>query len=481
MGLVKKAKSLFASSRSYESITLSAEKHLRGEGIKVPFQGLPIQIMLVPEDTRLHLYPEFRLQSLPEKSPSSIILFNPDHYYSDISAFIRLERGQKLLLGSIDPEQTTLLGYSDQVNRRHLSITYLGDAIIFEDLHSNSGTSLSVLNNPEDIDRLTLRKEAKFYRIREMFGGLIQKLPMPEAHSALEKVNTILSQEAHRPKNSRGLPGAVIVLPDEMTPIIIGDLHVRIDNLIHVLSENRFLESLLKGNASVIMLGDVVHSEIDGQLEDMTSSLLMMDFIFKLKIRFPDQVFHIRGNHDSFSPDVSKGGIPQGILWEKHVLDERGVDYKREMDRYYDQLPLVAVTSDFLACHAAPPFRKVNLEKLIDAHEDPVLIEQLILNRLRRPIYPGGYARRDIKRFRNGLGLQPELPFIVGHNPLTEEETLWMNAGDIENHHIVYSARPDSVALFTRVAGKMIPLCYPTGPVRDIINALPEKPETTGI
>jgi hypothetical protein len=251
--------------------------------------------------------------------------------------------------------------------------------------------------------------------------------------------------------------------------------------LIHVLSENRFLESLLNGSASVIMLGDVVHSEIDGQLEDMTGSLLMMDFIFKLKTKFPNQVFHIRGNHDSFSPDVSKGGIPQGLLWEKHVLDERGVDYKQEMDRYYDQLPLVAVTKDFLACHASPPFRKLNLEKLIDAHQDSALVEQLILNRLKRPIYPGGYTRRDVKRFRDGLGLQPELPFIVGHNPLTEEKTLWMNVGNIENHHIVYSARPDSVGLFTRVAGKMIPLCYPTGPVLDIINALPEEDGTTGI
>ena len=135
MGLVKKAKSLFAISESYESVTLSAEKHIKGEGIKVPFQGLPLQISLVSDDTRLHLYPEFHPKSQPEKSSNSFILFNPDHYYSDISAFIRLERGKKLVLGRSDPEQTILLGYSDRVNRRHLSITYLGDAFIFEDLH----------------------------------------------------------------------------------------------------------------------------------------------------------------------------------------------------------------------------------------------------------------------------------------------------------------------------------------------------------
>lgn len=480
MGFFKKAKSLFANSERYESVTLSAEKHLRGEGIKVPFQGLPLQISLVPNDTRLHLYPEFCLKSRPEKSSDSFILFNPDHYYSDISAFIRLERGIKLVLGRSDPEQTILFDYSDQVNRRHLSITCLGDAFIFEDLHSKSGTTLSVLRNPDEVERLTRQRETKFYQIREIFNGPIQQLPLPEAHSTLEKVNLILSQDAYRPKNSQGRPGAVVMLPDEMTPILVGDIHARIDNLIRVLSENRFLESLLNGSAGLIMLGDVVHSEIDGQLDDMSSSLLVMDFIFKLKVRFPDQVFHIRGNHDSFSPDVFKGGIPQGLLWEKHVIEQRGVNYKREMDRYYDQLPLVVVTKELLACHASPPFRRVNLETLINAHEDPSLIEQLILNRLKRPIYPGGYTRRDVKRFRDGLGLQSELPFIVGHNPLTERETLWMNAGNIENHHIVFSAKPDFIGVFTRVGGKMIPLCYPVEPVRDIINTLPEKHEATG-
>ena len=84
----------------------------------------------------------------------------------------------------------------------------------------------------------------------------------------------------------------------------------------------------------MILLGDTVHSELEDQMENMTGSMLMMDFIFKLKTRFPNQVFHIRGNHDSFAPDVSKGGIPQGLLWEKHLVVERGARYQQEMDRY---------------------------------------------------------------------------------------------------------------------------------------------------
>jgi len=86
----------------------------------------------------------------------------------------------------------------------------------------------------------------------------------------------------------------------------------------------------------------------------MHSSLLMMDLIFKLKMRFPEQVVYIVGNHDSFSHDVMKHGVPQGLLWEKHVTASRGEEYKEELELFYRQSPLVVVSPDFIACHAGP-------------------------------------------------------------------------------------------------------------------------------
>jgi predicted phosphodiesterase len=481
MGLFKKAKSLFATSKSYESVEISGTKHLKGEGIQVPFQGFPLQIRLGSDDNKLHLYPERLLKSRPEESPSGFVLFNPAHFFSRISGFIRLERGKKLVLGRRDPEQTSILSYSDKVSDRHLAVTYPGDALIFRDLHSDAGTTLSVLKAPEETERLIRRRQEKLYHLREIFGGPIQPLPLLEAQSDLKKVNRIMAQEVHRPKNSQGQPGTLVRLPDEVTPILIGDLHAQIDNLMNILSENQFLESLEKGSACLILLGDAVHSEMEDQMENMTGSMLMMDLIFKLKIRFPNQVFHIRGNHDSFAPDVSKGGIPQGLLWEKHLVVERGARYKQEMDRYYDQLPYVVLAKDFLACHASPPSRKVNLEMLIDANEHQSLMEQFIHNRVKRPGYPGGYTSKDVKRFRKGLGLDPNFTFIVGHNPLNETETLWLNAGDIENHHIIYGASLHSIGVFTRIGDGMIPLSYNTEPLLEVINALPDRQTSKSI
>jgi len=475
MSLFKKAKSLFATSKSYERVEISGTKHLKGEGIRVPFQGFPLQIRLGSDDNKLHLFPERLLKSRPEESPPGFVLFNPAHYYSRISGFIRLERGKKLVLGRSDPEQTAILSYSDKVNDRHLAVAYPGEALVFRDLHSDAGTTLSVLKAPEEIAELIRRRQEKLFHLREIFGGPIRPLPLLEAQSDLKKVNQIIAQEVHRPKNSQGQPGTLVRLPDGVTPILIGDLHARIDNLMNILSQNQFLESLENGSACLILLGDAVHSEMEDQMENMTGSMLMMDFIFKLKIRFPNQVFHIRGNHDSFAPHVSKGGIPQGLLWEKHLLDERGVRYKQEMDRYYDRLPYVVLAKDFLACHASPPSRGVKLEMLINANEHQGLVEQLIHNRVKRPGYPGGYTSKDVKRFRKGLGLDLNFTFIVGHNPLNETETLWLNAGDIENHHIIYGAGLHSVGVFTRIGDGMIPLSYNAEPLVEVINALPDR------
>jgi hypothetical protein len=83
---------------------------------------------------------------------------------------------------------------------------------------------------------------------------------------------------------------------------------------------------------------------VDGQLREMQSSMLLMDLIFRLKLRFPRQVFYVRGNHDSFSEDIAKDGIPQGLLWAKELGDQRG---SRLPARHGGVLPPAAVRRFF--------------------------------------------------------------------------------------------------------------------------------------
>ena len=49
---------------------------------------------------------------------------------------------------------------------------------------------------------------------------------------------------------------------------------------------------------------------------------------------------------------------------------------------------------------------------------------------------------------------------IVGHTPQSEDETLWMNAGGIEGHHIVYSAHTQRLAAMVMSDGHATPLQF---------------------
>ncbi len=463
-----------------EEIELQGEMHLRGQKVVVPFKHLPIQLVLGPKNgthKKLHLYPDHPLNPGPQQGSQRLILFDPECYFSGISGLVTLEPGQRLVLGKAEYEQRILLDFPKTVSNRHLRLDNRGDALVFRDLHSEFGTYVSRLEVAEQSERLIRWRRAKMQRIREIFGGPIQLLPRLEAMTTLKQVNSILEDEAYRPRDSRGKPGAVLKLPDELIPIIVGDLHTQLDNLLKILSENAFLESLETGQACLLILGDAVHSEIDGEMEDMASSMLMMDLIFKLKIRFPDRVFYIRGNHDDFLPNVCKGGISQGLIWEKRLQEVRGTAYQREMDLCYQQLPYVVLARDFIACHAAPPKSKISLDVLINAAQYPDLIKQLTCNRVKRPNYPAGYSRADVRRLRKGLDLPADIPFIVGHNPLADGKTLWLDVEGIKNHHIVFSAMTDQLSLFTRIREHLVSLCYPTEHLLSYINALPNVPK----
>lgn len=461
--------------KHHQRIELDSEQLLSGETVAVLFTGVPLSVTLGATHANaitLYIYPEQTLDTNKNSSTFSFIVFDPNYYFSHISGFLRLKDGDSIILGRTDPEQTFYFDYNKTVSFRHLKLNHDGDAIIFRDLHSEFGTVIAPLSIPTDKTRLVDRRLTKLQRIRNLFGGPIQPLTYYDAIALLRQVNSIMEDEIHRPRNNLNRPGGVIALPKDLTPIIIGDLHGQVDNLLTLLAENSFLEDLDNGLACLIILGDAVHSEIEGKMTDMEESMLIMDIIFKLKITYPQNVHFIRGNHDCFSPYIAKAGIPQGLLWEEHLLDRRGPTYKHAMDQFYELLPYVVISQDFVACHAAPPKSKVTLDLLINIHIHSELIDEITFSRLQRQGYPSGYNRSDVRRFRKSLELPENIPFIVGHNPLDSEHTIWLNAGEIPAHHILYSARLNYTGVFTRIGNHMVPMRYRNEPVLAAINSL---------
>ncbi|MDJ0740026.1 MAG: metallophosphoesterase [Gammaproteobacteria bacterium] len=461
--LLKQLRRAFSGLGRCKLLKIRDAYRLVDDNIRVPFEGFPMELMLGENGKRLHLYPEYPLLGEPEREgPPSFLIEDPQHHGEGIGGFLRLEPGQELTLGRHDPAQVALFHYPNKVMPRHLRVRHDGDTVVFKD-RTSDGTCISPMLNKEKTHRLANLRELK-----DIFSGPLDPLPPDEALTLIEDVIALMKHEAYRPLDSRGVPGGLLELPARLTPVIVADLHAQIDNLLVILSHNGFLRGMEKGEACMIVIGDAVHSERDGLLDNMDDSMLMMDLIFRLKLRFPENFFFLRGNHDSFSEEVAKLGVPQGQLWKRALRKERGKEYRKAMQRYYDLLPYVVVSDDFVAAHASPTRTKISREMLIDIHRYPGLIPEIINNRLQRPSRPGGYTKGDVRRFRKRLDLTADVPFVVGHTPMDQVNTHWLNVGEAENHHILYSANNDWVGVFVQIEDTMWPLRYPVEPLREL-------------
>jgi len=468
--LLNRLRRAFSGLNRCRQLKLRNAYRLVGEAVRVPYEGFPMELMLGENGKRLRLYPEYPLAGpADDGEPPSFLIEDPDRSIATISGFLRLEPGERLTLGRDDPEQQALFNYPESVAPQHLRVIHDDDAVVFED-KTSAGTCIAPALNEEKSERMGCLR-----RIFDIFGGPLKPLPREEALALIEEVNQLMEQEAWRPRDDRGLPGGLLQVPAGPTPIVVADLHALVDNLLVILSHNGFLHALEKGEACLVIIGDAVHSERDGAMDQMDDSILMMDLIFRLKLRFPENLFFIRGNHDSFGEEISKGGVPQGLLWKRALNKTRGKAYRRAMQRYYDLLPYVVVSPDFCATHAAPPRSKISTDMLVKIHRYPGLVPELLSNRMIRPNRPGGYTKGDIKRFRKSLGVEPDTPFIVGHTPMDLTDTYWLNNGGAANHHVLYSANENWVGLFTRIGGQMWPMKYPAEPLIELVNGFADE------
>ena len=475
-GFLKRFRSLLDDMESCDDVELAESMRLEDTKIRVPQPVVPVQLRLGEEDGyRLHMYPELVAQDSGKMRPSGdYLLFEPDQYFSEISGFLRLSPGDSLMLGREDRDQRVMLQYPKLVDERHLRIKLSDKGLDLRNKSKGQASCLAPLTDKEQIERLVHWRQGKLARLAEILGGGIVEPAKGEGLDLIERVIDLMGKEPYRLPDSGGGPGGVLVLPDKPTPMIVGDLHTRIDNLLVILTQNWFLEALEDGSALLILLGDAVHPDAPGEEEYMETSMLIMDLIFRLKLRFPERVFYLRGNHDGFSEEINKAGVPQGPLWERALHDQRGPRYKNAMAEFYELLPYVALTTRYAAVHAGPPLGKVSRDALIDIKQNPKLEYELTHNRIRCPHAPVGYERGDVVRFRDRLGLGASAPIMAGHTPLSNDGTLWLNAGGIENHHVLLGSHPQWAGLITRIGKHLVPMFYPNEPLMAVFNQFVE-------
>ncbi|MBF0469942.1 MAG: metallophosphoesterase [Gammaproteobacteria bacterium] len=473
-GFIKRLMDTFEGLNECEEVEIKDSYHLGSKKIRVTNRDYPLQINLGPKGKELHIYPEPIIITEEEKRVFKFyIIFDPDTYYNDVAGFIRLDEGETLLLSRDDPLQKAFFAIPSYISSRHLSISQHNGGVELKNHATDLGSCVAPLIKEKKANRILKLRFRRLERLKEIFGGKIELQTPADALSLIQAVNAVMEREVHRPLNLEQKPGGVVELAKQRKRvIIIGDLHAKLDNLLAILSQNHHLEALESGDGVVVILGDAVHPEEEGLYGEMESSMLMMDFIFKLKLAFPKQLYYLRGNHDSFDDDFAKGGVPQGIVWEKTLKQCRGDEYLQEMKTYYQRLPYLAYNKRVIISHAAPPTSTVTLEDLINIEQGSKLCTELNRTRLYTSSRGTGYKQGDVKRLRKTLGVDKDAALVVGHTPYSAEDTIWTNIGGIDNHHVVFSSGQDWVGTITLIEDTAYPFRYHAEPLTEVINRI---------
>ena len=428
---------------------------------------------LIVGDVHLRFQPEIAL-GIKKKATHKNWIINNERGCSarKINGFVRLRLGETIIIGKSNNEFNELFNFDDSVANRHVSVTNRRGDLLLTPLTEERKTKVFRLDNLDYREQLERGRHNALLEISRIYGGKIEPLPPDQALLTIKKVNTLSRQEPFRPKNKTGNPGGLVEYSGKAVPVIVGDLHAQVDNLLKILSENCLLDCLRMKTANLILLGDAVHSENVDEMDKFDTSMLIMDLIFRLKLTFPDNVFYIRGNHDSFDPEMTKNGFLQGILFRETLLEHRGPEYVEEMEIFYNQLPYIICSDSFIACHAGPPRNDFTKDDLINIADNPKLANELTNNRLQRTNYPGGYSKRDVKKLRKSLALPQKTRFIVGHTPIDPFGSFWLHAGAIKNHHIIYSAQIEGPSIFIQTGNSFMPISFPAEPLTQLINDL---------
>ena len=457
---------LFGGAPEGELVTPGAEPAAVSTNLRVAWDGQAFQLTL--GRVTLEFHPDLSMTGEDAAGDREWIVHAGSPFYDQVPRFLRIAPGETVVLGRTDDVQTDMFQFNASVADRHVRVSNRKGELTLQPLEFDRPTLLSSIGSARTV---WAARRDNLMRLPDVLGHPLTGYDDEQALETIREVNAILATETYRELNDEQAPGGIIQFPDDMTVVLMGDVHARADNLLRVITEGGFLGALERGEACLALLGDLIHSQEAGELEDMDSSIFILDLFCMLKRRFPENVFYIHGNHESFSPDVGKEGVPQGILFRKHLKKRRGKAYVAEVEALFDGLAFVIQGNGFAACHGAPVRSKVTRNTLVNIQRYPGIQYELVWNRLRQGNRPAGYGKGSVKRFRRTLDLPKHAALVVGHTPLSSEKTLWLDIGDITGHHVVYSAHTHRVAAMVMSDGQMTPLEFVPEPALAFLNA----------
>ena len=175
-----------------------------------------------------------------------------------VPRFIRIKPGASIVLGRTDDLQSDILGFDKSVADRHVRLSNHKGDLTVHPLERERQTCISAIEG--SMSPWEMRRD-NLLRIPNVLGHSLAPLDSDAALDAIRKVNAIIDAEAYREPDDDGAPGGIIRFPDDMTVIVLGDVHTRAENILRALSEGGILNALERNEACLVFLGDLVHSQ----------------------------------------------------------------------------------------------------------------------------------------------------------------------------------------------------------------------------
>ena len=247
--------------------------------------------------------------------------------------------------------------------------------------------------------------------------------------------------------------------------IIVGDLHGRLDNLQRILQQDNNGQKIMRGDAVLIILGDVVHDERKSKVMESASSIQLMEWLMELKIARPDSVYITLGNHDPLNTDVKKHEFYQALGYRNALQGlfdspKQGKAYTKAYSACLEQWPLMVNGAGYVAVHAGPvgghsleQIRNARVQDSSTSAQGSVQL-QATWSRWQEFNEPGiKYGPREVLSFLDICGQPRGAVLLVGHSPRPYEQERWM--WQLMTNHFIIIGSHEAVGYASVQNGQM--------------------------
>lgn len=294
----------------------------------------------------------------------------------------------------------------------------------------------------------------------------------------VKRVIRVLCKESisQRPRDNFGNPGGLVYLKKDLKTVVIPDLHGRVNYLRNILNHEiegeTVFDLLLNRDIQLIFLGDYFHSEHRGKERwlksyeeyksgfsthenmdmEMAENLNLLKILFILKVKFSENIFLLKGNHENILNEDGNGNCSfykyalEGEMVKSYMLKFRGRRLTSKISEFEKMLPVLAVGDNSIFSHSEP--KKFNSRSSVIGYRyTPSVIHDLtwtpdnaaevcsvesmlkhyLPDKYQSSFYFGGH--RPVKGLYN---LHSHSRYVQLHNPLMENIVILYPGEDIK-------------------------------------------------